>query len=220
MHRRGVLLADHGFTSDPGRIERTDSTFIFYHYTREERAERVLEAEGGLWARLPVVMSPPGLEGCYLVEALLEPLPLWMTGSPYFGDLGFEMLREFVGDLLLRIELPRDFPGLYVADYAHALEGKHVSRRGRPALELGYDTSTGKEMCMSEANSYIRADQYRGGHVAPSVKVTRRDEGLVVPSKYIAVSDVQPLRALTVIRELRGKLRVGRKLTREEMNER
>ena len=25
------------------------------------------------------------------------------------------MLREFVGDLLLRVEVPPDFPGLYVA---------------------------------------------------------------------------------------------------------
>ena len=111
MRQRGVLLADHGFIPDPGRIEVTDSTVVFYHYTRDERAERVLEAGGGLWARLPVVLAPPGLEGCYLVEGLLEPLPLWMTGSPYFGDLGFEMLREFVGDLLLRVEVPRDFAG-------------------------------------------------------------------------------------------------------------
>ena len=38
------------------------------------------------------------------------------------------------------------------------------------------------------------AAQYRGGHLAPSLKVTRRGEGLAVPAKYIAVSDVQPLR--------------------------
>ena len=194
MRQRGALLADHGFTPDPGRIEVTDSTVVFYHYTREERMERVLEPGEGLRARLPVVLAPPDLEGCYLVEGLLEPLPMWMTGSPYFGDLGFEMLRELVGDLLLRVELPRDFPGLYVADYAHALEGKHVARRGRPALDLGYDTSTGREMVRSEANSYIPASQYRGGHVAPSLKVTRRGEGLAVPSRYIAVSDIQPLR--------------------------
>ena len=32
MRQRGVLLADHGFTPDPGRIEVTDSTVVFYHY--------------------------------------------------------------------------------------------------------------------------------------------------------------------------------------------
>ena len=194
MRHRGVLLGDYGFTPDPGRVERTDSTVVLYHYTREERVERVLGPGGGLRARLRVVAAPPGLEGHHLVEGLLEPLPLWMTASPYFGDLGFEMLREFVGDLLLRVELPRDFPGVYVADYAHALEGKHVSRRGRPALGLGYDTDTGREVCRSEANSYIRVAEYRGGHVAPSVKMTRRGEGLAVPAQYIAISDVQPLR--------------------------
>ena len=68
MRQRGVLLADHGFTPDQGRIEVTDSTVVFYHYTRDERAERILEVGGGLWARLPVVLAPPGLEGCYLVE--------------------------------------------------------------------------------------------------------------------------------------------------------
>ena len=65
MRQRGVLLADHGFIPDPGRIEVTDSTVVLYHYTRDERAERVLEAGGGLWARLPVVSAPPGLEGHY-----------------------------------------------------------------------------------------------------------------------------------------------------------
>ena len=44
MRQREVLLADHGFIPDPGRIELTDSTVVFYHYTRDERAERVLEA--------------------------------------------------------------------------------------------------------------------------------------------------------------------------------
>ena len=49
-------------------------------------------------------------------------------------------------------------------------------------------------MVRSETNSYVPAAQYRGGHLAPSLKVTRRGEGLAVPAKYIAVSDVQPLR--------------------------
>ena len=194
MRKRGVLLADYGYTSDPGCLEFTDSTIVFYHYTWVERAEGLLEPGSGLWARLPVVSAPPDLAGCYLVEGLLEPLPLWMTESPYFGDLGLEMLREFVGDLLLRVEVPRDFPGLYVADYAHTLEAKHVSRRGSPALDLGYDTTTGKEVGRSEANSYIPAIEYRGGHLAPEVKATRRGQGIAVPAKYVTVSETQPFR--------------------------
>ena len=34
LRERGVLLGDHGFTPDPGRLETTDSTIVFYHYTR------------------------------------------------------------------------------------------------------------------------------------------------------------------------------------------
>ena len=194
MCKRGVLLGDCGYTSDPGCVDLTDSTIVFYHYTRVERAERILEPGSGLWARLLIVSAPPDLAGCYLTEGLLEPLPLWMTDSPYFGDLGLEMLRELVGDLLLRVEVPRDFPGLYVADYAHVLEAKHVRRRGRSALNLGYDTSTGKEVVRSDANSYIPAIEYRGGHLAPEVKATRRGQGIVVPAEYVTVSETQPLR--------------------------
>ena len=194
MRERGVLLADHGYTPDPGAVELTASTIAFYHYTRAENVERILEAGGGLSARLPVVSAPPDLAGLHLVEGLLEPLPLWMTESPFFGDIGFKMLGESVGDLLLRVEVPRNFPGLYVADFAHVLEAKHVRRRGRPALDLGYDTSTGREVTRSDANSFVPAIEYRGGHLAPIVKPTRRGTGIAVPARYIAVSDVQPLR--------------------------
>ncbi len=117
-----------------------------------------------------------------------------MTESPFFGDIGFKMLGESVGDLLLRVEVPRNFPGLYVADFAHVLEAKHVRRRGWPALDLGYDTSTGREVTRSDANSFVPAIEYRGGHLAPIVKATRRGTGIAVPARYIAVSDVQPLR--------------------------
>ena len=71
MRQRGVLLADHGFTPDPGRIELTDSTVVFYHYTRDERAERVLEAGAASgraspssW-RLPVSKATISSRGCW-----------------------------------------------------------------------------------------------------------------------------------------------------------
>ncbi len=189
-----MLLGDHGFAPDPGRLEATDSTIVFYHYTREERVEKVLETGSGLWARLPVVSPAPELEESHFAEGLLEPLPLWLTESPYFGDLGFEMLKKYAGDLLLRVEAPRDFPGLYVADFGHMLELKHLSRRGRLVLHVGYDTTTGKEVVRSHTNSYVPAAEYRGGHLAPEVKATRLGQGLVVPAEYIEVCDVQPLR--------------------------
>jgi hypothetical protein len=194
LRERGVLLGDHGFTPDPGRLETTGSTIAFYHYTRPEKVDQELEEGSGLWARLPVVSPPPELEGHHLAEGLLEPLPMWMTDSPYFGDLGIEMLKKYVGDLLLRVEVPRSFPGLFVADYGHMLELKHLSRRGRMVLDLGYSTATGHEVVRSQANSYITAAEYRGGHLAPELKATRRGKGIVVPSEYIEVCAVQPLR--------------------------
>lgn len=194
LRELGVLLGDHGFTPDPGRVETTGSTIVFYHYTRPEKAEKVLEEGSGLWARLRVISEHQDLEGLHLAEGLLEPLPKWMTDSPYFGDLGFEMLKKYVGDLLLRVEVPREFPGLYVADFAHTLELKHLNRRGRLVLDLGYDTATGHEAVRAETNSYVPAASYSGGHLAPEVKATREGQGIVVPSEHIEVCDVQPLR--------------------------
>ncbi len=189
-----MLLGDHGFTPDPGRLETAGSTIVFYHYTRPEKVDQVLEAGSGLWARLAVLSGHQDLAGLHLAEGLLEPLPMWMTDSPYFGDLGLEMLKKYVGDLLLRVEVPCDFPGLYVADFGHMLEWKHLSRRGSLVLDLGYDTATGHEVVRAETNSYVPAAGYRGGHLAPEVKATRTGQGIVVPAEYIEVCAVQPLR--------------------------
>ena len=89
LRERGVLLGNHGFTPDPGRLETTDSTIVFYHYTRPEKVETVV-------------------------------------------------------------------------------------------LDLGYDTTTGHEVGRSGTNSYVPAAEYRGGHLAPEVKATRRGQGIVV----------------------------------------
>jgi hypothetical protein len=194
MNERGHLLADHGYTPDPGRLELTEQTITFYHYTREEHLAKILAVHGGLWARLPVVSPPPGLVGLYLVEGLLEPLPRWLTDSAYFGNLGLELIKEFVGDVLLRVRVPRDFPGLSVADYAHVMEAKHVLRRERPALDLGYDCTTGSETSRADAYSYVPALAYMGGHVAPELKATRIGPGIAVPSEYISVAQEQPLK--------------------------
>jgi len=46
------------------------------------------------------------------------------------------------------------------------------------------------------------------------------DEKLIEAARERAHSEQQAAEALAVMRELQGKLRVGRKLTRDEMNER
>jgi hypothetical protein len=102
-------------------------------------------------------------------------------------------VRAYVGNLLLRIEVPIDFPGLYVADYAHSLECKHMERSGHAVLGLGYDCTTGQECSKAYLHSYVPLAEYRGGHVAPVVQMIRRGAGIVVPSRLITVADQQPL---------------------------
>ena len=195
LKNRGVLLGEHGYEADPGQVEYASSGFVFYHYSRRERLDQIFAEDSGLWARLPVACPapPPEFVGCHLVEGFLEPLPKWVVHSPYFGDLGIEMTKKYIGDVLLRIEVPRDFPGLYVADYAHVLECKHVSRRGRPALDLGYDCGTGHETTQAYVHSFIPAADYKEGHVAPVMQVVREGEGIAIPGEYVSISDVQPL---------------------------
>jgi len=195
LRNRGELLGKHGYEADPGQVEVTSSGIVFYHYSRREKLDQIFAENSGLWARLPVACPapPPEFVGCHLVEGFLEPIPDWLVHSPYFGDLGIEMTKKYVGDILLRIEVPRDFPGLYVSDYAHTLECKHVSLRGQPALGLGYDCKTGHEAGQAGVHSYIPVIDYRGGHVAPVMKVVREEEGIAIPREYISISGVQPL---------------------------
>ena len=196
LQQRCVLLGEYGYDADWSSIETTpDSWFVFYHYTREQNLSKVFDA-GGLYARLPVVSAEhiPQLKGHYLVEGLLQPLPGWMESSKYFGDLCLSMMRQYVGDLLLRITVPPDFPNIYVADMAHNFESKYWERHGETPLNLGYDCQTGHEVTLAEANSYIPLHEYKGGHILPNVKITRCGEGLVIPNRYINVCEEQPLR--------------------------
>lgn len=196
LNQRGNLLGNHGFVPDAGCLERTASgNIVIYHYSRSNHIENILSADGGLNARLNVVHCEvaPEFEGCFLAEALLEPLPSWICDSPYFGDLGMEMMKAYVGNTLLRIELPPDFPNLFIADTAHNFDCKHLRRKGTSALHLGYDCSSGQEVCKAEINSYVPLLQYHGGHVAPNVKIIRYGEGIVVPSRYITINKIQPL---------------------------
>lgn len=196
LNEPGNLLGDHGFTPDPGRVERTASgSIILYHYSRQEHLKKILAPGGGLRALLPVVDSAerPRFKGLHLVEAFLEPLPNWVSACPYYGDLTQEMMRAYVGNVLLRIELPSDFPRLYVADYAHTLECKFLDKRGGRPLNLDYDCRTGREACTADANSYVPLLEYKGGHVAPNVKIVRSGEGIAVPSQFICICEEQPL---------------------------
>ncbi len=191
LHGRGERLVDAGFEPDPGQVESGPSGFVFYHFTREENLDDILAEGSGLNARLPVPCSEPPdeLVGHYSVGGLLEPSPKWLDRSPYFRELGRQMLREYVGGVLLRVCVPADFVGLYVADFAHTLECKYHDRKGRLAMGLGYDLRTGREVTQAYVNSWIPLGEYVGGHVAPIVEATREGPGLVVPSRFIEIWD-------------------------------
>ncbi|MCR2804270.1 hypothetical protein [Paenibacillus soyae] len=195
---RGLCLYDFGYKPDPGHVELTDSgNVVFYHYTREEHLDKILAPNSGLFARrqVDVCPNPPQeFKGYFLSEGFLETLPLWLTDSPYFGDLGIEMVRKYIGNILLRVELPFSFQGLFVADYAHVLEEKYFSSRGSTPLNLGYNCSSGREITQAYVNSYIPAKKYNSAHIAPLMQVIRRGEGIVIPSEYIALVSEQPLR--------------------------
>jgi hypothetical protein len=128
LNSRGLSLGDYGFEPDPGSVERTNSGNIpFYHYTREDRLEQIISPNSGLLARLrvDVCSNPPEMFiGCFMVDGFLEPLPTWLTNSPYFGDLGIEMVKKHIGNVLLKIEVPSTYEGLFIADYSHILEAK------------------------------------------------------------------------------------------------
>lgn len=196
LHHPAQRLADYGFYADPGRVTFTDDgRIVFYHYTHPSACDHIFAPGSGLRARLPVVDGDAvtALRGLYLVEGLLDPLPQWISHSPYFADLGLELMRAYVGTLLLQITVPTTFPGLYIAEAAHNMECKHQHRRNRPALYLGYDCRTGHDACRAEALSYIPLTDYVGGYVAPNVKATRMGPGLVIPREYLAVCPIQPL---------------------------
>ena len=104
-----------------------------------------------------------------------------------------EMIKAYVGNVLLRVEVPHSFPGLYVMEHAHAMECKHATRRDHPVLNLGYDCSTGREVTKAIAHSYIPVAEYSGGHICPGLRVVRKGEGIAIPQKYIRVADQQPM---------------------------
>ncbi len=187
LNNRGRCLSLHGFVSDAGKLERDEEGFCFYHFTREDRLEKVL-AEG-LSAHRTIGYLPAGQT---IAEGFLVPLPIWLQGSPYFGDLGFELFEKYVGKVLLRIRLPLDIENVYIADYAHMLEVKHETRRGSAPLGLGYDASSGKECNLAYYYSYVKLMEYKDSYLCPVAQFIREGSGVVIPSGCIEVCECQP----------------------------
>ena len=196
LNERGQLLGACGFQDDPGRPAwRSDGGLTIWHYAREERLEFILGTAGGLKASRPAFFSTeltPDFDDLFMVEGFLDPKPAWLDESPYFGGDGGRRWRGYIGDLLLRVDLPPGFAGVWVADYGHPLEAKAV-QQGNPApLDLGYDCRTGHEANRAYAHSLVPAETYTGGHLAPIVTVMRPGPGIAVPRSCVSVAEIQP----------------------------
>ncbi|GIO95934.1 hypothetical protein J14TS5_10200 [Paenibacillus lautus] len=103
------------------------------------------------------------------------------------------MVKKYIGNVLLRIEVPYNCKGFFIADYAHVLEEKHLNERGAAPLNLGYDCSTGREITQAYVNSYVSANQYRNTHIAPVMQAIRKGQDIVIPVEYITIATEQPL---------------------------
>lgn len=195
LRDKGLYLGDKGFKIIPHKVEFSEKSFIFYHYTYKNFLENIFAKDNGLYARRPVSCPniPDEFCGCYMVEGFLEPLPKWLTDDFYFRNLGMELTKHFIGNVLLKIELPKDFDGLYVGDYAHVLECKYNKYRGTSPLGLGYDMSNSREASQAYVNSYVPAISYKCKHIAPVVQVICKGKGIAVPNEYLSICKIQPL---------------------------
>ena len=190
LSQRGQLLADVGFAPDPGRVEIDERGVTVYHWTAFDRLPRIFGVAGGLWARRRADVSDltPEFAGAYAVEGLLEPMPSWISESGLFTDVHGELFQDHVmQEVVLRAVLPNEYGHVYVADFAHALECKSLTRRGFAPLGLGYNCSTGHEARRAFANSCISIHEYVGGHVAPVVAIMRSGSGMAVPPQLLAI---------------------------------
>lgn len=150
---------------------------------------------GGLKSARPAFFATeltPEFEGLYIVEGFLDPKPHWLDDSPYFGGDAGRRWRGYIGEVLLRVDLPRGFGGVWVADYGHPLEVKAVQQGNPSPLNLGYDCRTGHEANRAYANSLVPIETYTGGHLAPIVTVMRPGPGIAVPRACVSVAETQP----------------------------
>lgn len=196
LNERGRLLGGCGFRDDPGRPAwRSDGGLTIWHYAREERLEFILGTAGGLMASRPAFFSTeltPDFDDLFMVEGFLDPKPAWLDDSPYFGGDGGRRWRGYIGDLLLRVDLPPGFAGVWVADYGHPLEAKAVQQGNPSPLGLGYDCRTGHEANRAYAHSLVPIETYSGGHLSPIVTVMRPGPGIAVPRSCVSVAEIQP----------------------------
>lgn len=192
IHQKGLYLGDLGYKTDKTEIEYGgEGKLVFYHYTYKEHLNKIFAKKSGLYAYRPVACPkvPTYLQNHFLTEGFLSPTPNWFTNNDYFRNLGKGLVKKFVGNIILRVEVPKEFLSIFIADYAHILECKSLDKDKKEgsSLNLGYDCSSGTEVTQAYVNSYIPVDNYKGGHIAPIVQLTRENSGVIIPNEYITI---------------------------------
>jgi len=194
LTNRRLRLSDFGFQPDPGKPAPLQNTICFYHFTQRECCESVLRE--GLQALRPVVCPriPAEFNNKFLVEGFLEPLPKWLSNCPHFGDLGLRLTRHYIGNVLLRVELPLiALQSVYVADYAHKMEIRHFQESGLRILKRNYDLRSPDDIRQAYVLSYTPIADYTGGFVAPVVQFLNEGPGIAIPPSCISLHTKQPL---------------------------
>jgi hypothetical protein len=96
QHGPGTLLREAGLVPDPGVVLQRGENDIVFHYTRAEGVKSILSAglrnfRSADWASLVSSSAVP-----YIAKAFLETVPGWLHWSPYFGDLGWSLMRRYI----------------------------------------------------------------------------------------------------------------------------
>ena len=75
-----------------------------------------------------------------------------------------------------------------MSDFAFYLEYHHFVRKGTFPLGLCLNREyKSKEIVRAYINSFVPAEKYSGGHVAPVLNILRKDEGIAIPSRFLSV---------------------------------
>lgn len=194
LEQEGLRLGNY-VEVEEGAPELAGGMLTLYHYTHAGRLDSIFSPGGGLHAQRPVACPqvPVLYQDRYLVEGFLQPLPNWLTNCPYYGNLGYKLMRQYIGDVLLEVVLPVDEFLIAVADYAHILFCKQKETGESAGLPLEYDCRNGRESTQAYVNSYIPVKEFVGGHICPVVQVMRKGEGLAIPNRCIRIAKRQPL---------------------------
>lgn len=183
-----------GFSTSKDFPEIKSNYITYYHYTYEDRVNLILSE--GIKA-LRVIIPPDkksALTGKYRTEGFFCPFPDWWVDNQYFGSIGFERVKNNIGDVLLAISIPIQNYHIFVADFAHILILRFYQKYGLAPIDLGYDLSTRDDARWGFFGSYIPLKKYHGQHIAPVIQIVFDQSNCSIPPTHIKICDCQPMK--------------------------